>query len=74
LRPIASGRLTRSVALGLVPLLLAAGLAISLYWISHMWLTAHRGRMTDDPLVFAIKDRVSLVLIVLTIVIAWFAV
>jgi 4-hydroxybenzoate polyprenyltransferase len=45
-----------------------------LYWISHMWLTAHRGRMTDDPLVFAIKDRVSLTLIALTIVIAWFAV
>jgi 4-hydroxybenzoate polyprenyltransferase len=45
-----------------------------LYWISHMWLTAHRGRMTDDPLVFAIKDRVSLVLIALTIVIAWVAV
>jgi hypothetical protein len=45
-----------------------------LYWISHMWLTAHRGRMTDDPLVFAIKDRVSLVLIALTIVIAWIAV
>jgi hypothetical protein len=39
-----------------------------------MWLTAHRGRMTDDPLVFAIKDRVSLVLIALTIVIAWIAV
>lgn len=45
-----------------------------LYRISHMWLTAHRRRMTDDPLVFAIKDRVSLVLIALTIVIAWFAV
>src|ERR1700722_2905220 len=30
LRPIASGRLPRSVALGLVPFLLAAGLAISL--------------------------------------------
>jgi 4-hydroxybenzoate polyprenyltransferase len=45
-----------------------------LYWISHMWLTAHRGRMTDDPLVFAIKDRVSLVLIAVTIVVAWIAV
>jgi len=45
-----------------------------LYWICHMWLIAHRGRMTDDPLVFAIKDRVSLTLIGLTIVIAWVAV
>jgi 4-hydroxybenzoate polyprenyltransferase len=45
-----------------------------LYWISHVWLTAHRGRMTDDPLVFAVKDRVSLVLIVLMGITAWLAV
>jgi 4-hydroxybenzoate polyprenyltransferase len=44
-----------------------------LYWISHMWLIAHRGRMTDDPLVFAIKDRVSVTLIMLTAAAAWFA-
>ena len=30
-----------------------------LYWISRMWLKAHRGRMISDPLVFALKDRVS---------------
>jgi 4-hydroxybenzoate polyprenyltransferase len=46
---------------------------VLLYWISHMWLTAHRGKMTDDPLVFAVKDRVSLVLVALTIAAAWFA-
>ena len=34
-----------------------------LYWICHIWLTAHRGRMTDDPRAFAIKDRVSQILI-----------
>ena len=45
-----------------------------LYWISYMWLTAHRGRMSDDPLVFAIKDRVSVTLVVLTAAAAWFAV
>ena len=31
-----------------------------LYWISRMWLKAHRGQMHDDPVVFALKDRVSL--------------
>ena len=35
-----------------------------LYWISHLWLMAHRGRMHDDPLVFAIKNKVSLLLLV----------
>lgn len=32
---------------------------ILLYWISRAWLIAHRGQMYDDPIVFAIKDRVS---------------
>ena len=45
-----------------------------LYWVSHMWLAAHRGRMTDDPLVFAIKDRTSALLIVLMGAGAWLAV
>ena len=45
-----------------------------LYWISHMWLMAHRGRMTDDPLVFALKDRISITLIVLMGASAWLAV
>jgi 4-hydroxybenzoate polyprenyltransferase len=30
-----------------------------LFWISRAWLIAHRGQMDDDPIVFAIKDRVS---------------
>jgi 4-hydroxybenzoate polyprenyltransferase len=34
-----------------------------LYWISHLWLMAHRKRMHDDPLVFAIRDRTSQVLL-----------
>jgi 4-hydroxybenzoate polyprenyltransferase len=45
-----------------------------LYWTSHMWLMAHRGRMTDDPLVFAVKDRLSLVLVVLMGATSWLAV
>ena len=32
-----------------------------LFWISRAWLIAHRGQMHDDPIVFALKDRVSLV-------------
>ena len=36
-----------------------------LYWISYMWLMAHRARMHDDPLVFALRDRVSQIVIAL---------
>lgn len=30
-----------------------------LYWIVRLWLLAHRGRMDDDPVVFALKDPAS---------------
>jgi 4-hydroxybenzoate polyprenyltransferase/phosphoserine phosphatase len=32
---------------------------VMLYWVSAMWMHAHRGQMHDDPLVFAVKDRGS---------------
>ena len=34
---------------------------IMLYWISRIWMQTHRGNMHDDPLVYALKDRVSLI-------------
>lgn len=36
-----------------------------LYWISRAWVKAHRGLMDDDPVVFAVTDRVSQVVIAL---------
>lgn len=39
-----------------------------LYWITYTWLMTHRGRIGDDPTVFAVRDRVSLVLILLMLV------
>ena len=36
-----------------------------LYWISYVWLIAHRGGMHDDPLVFTVRDRVSRIVILL---------
>lgn len=29
-------------------------------WVARIWFLAHRGRMNDDPVVFALKDPVSL--------------
>jgi 4-hydroxybenzoate polyprenyltransferase len=34
---------------------------VLLYWVSAMWMQAHRGEMHDDPLVFAVKDKGSLI-------------
>ncbi len=39
-----------------------------LYWISYVWLIAHRGSMHDDPLVFTLKDWVSRIVMLLTAV------
>ena len=38
-----------------------------LYWISYVWLTAHRGRMPGDPVVFATGDRTSRILLLLMV-------
>lgn len=32
-----------------------------LYWISRLWLLANRGELNEDPVVFAITDRTSLI-------------
>jgi len=40
-----------------------------LYWISRAWLIAHRGDMHDDPVVFAVSDRTSRLVLALAIII-----
>jgi 4-hydroxybenzoate polyprenyltransferase len=32
---------------------------VLLFWICYIWIIAHRGDMIDDPLVFALRDRIS---------------
>jgi 4-hydroxybenzoate polyprenyltransferase len=34
-----------------------------LFWISRVWMLTARGHMHDDPVVFALRDRVSLVIL-----------
>ncbi len=36
---------------------------VLLYWVSRVWLIAHRGAMHDDPVVFALTDGVSRVVL-----------
>ena len=43
------------------PLLLWAACLVLLYWVSRMVLVASRGRMHDDPTVFAARDPASLI-------------
>lgn len=44
-----------------------------LYWITRLWLIAHRGQLDDDPLIFAIRDRLSRYTAIMAVVVLWFA-
>ena len=41
-----------------------------IYWIYRVWLIASRGELDDDPVVFAMRDRISLAVGALVIAIA----
>lgn len=45
-----------------------------LFWVSRIWMLAHRGEMHEDPLVFAVRDRVSLAVGVLFLLVFWIAI
>ena len=40
-----------------------------LYWVSRLWLIARRGLLLEDPVVFAFRDRISLAILGIAIVI-----
>ncbi|MET0286348.1 MAG: UbiA family prenyltransferase, partial [Polyangiales bacterium] len=43
------------------PTLLWLAVPVLLYWISRIWIVTGRGQMQDDPVKYALKDRVSFV-------------
>jgi 4-hydroxybenzoate polyprenyltransferase len=46
---------------------------LMLYWISRVWLLARRGELHDDPVQFALTDRVSLLVGAIAVFITWLA-
>jgi 4-hydroxybenzoate polyprenyltransferase len=46
-------------------LLIWAVCPLLLYWLGYIWLIAHRGKMFHDPLVFALRDHTSRILVLL---------
>src|SRR5437667_5203893 len=55
------------------PTMLLVICPLLLYWISRVWMLAHRGHMHEDPIVFALKDRVSYVVAALNLARLWLA-
>jgi hypothetical protein len=64
-----------SLVVGLyeIPMYLWALPPLVLYWISRLWVGAGRGKIDDDPLVFALKDNVSRWVFVAAALILWLA-
>jgi 4-hydroxybenzoate polyprenyltransferase/phosphoserine phosphatase len=46
---------------------------IFIYWISRIWHLSVRGKMTDDPIVFTVKDKESYIVGFLILIIVLFA-
>jgi 4-hydroxybenzoate polyprenyltransferase len=46
---------------------------VLLYWVSRMWMQAHRGNMEDDPLLFALRDPYSFICGALFVGVMWAA-
>ncbi len=44
-----------------------------LYWVSRVWILAHRGQMPGDPIAFAVRDRASHLTLVLAMIIFFVA-
>ncbi len=44
-----------------------------LVWISRVWMLAHRGKLDEDPVIFAVRDRQSLLIGALSALVFWMA-
>jgi 4-hydroxybenzoate polyprenyltransferase/phosphoserine phosphatase len=62
-----------TVALYSRPQLIWLACPLLLFWITRTWMLTHRGQMHDDPVVFALKDRASLLVGLLFALIFWSA-
>jgi 4-hydroxybenzoate polyprenyltransferase len=47
---------------------------LMIYWLSRVWLLAARGELDEDPVIFAIRDRVSLAVAIGIAILAVFAI
>lgn len=46
---------------------------LMIYWVSRVWMLASRGELDEDPVIFAVTDRISLLTGVAAVAIAAFA-
>jgi 4-hydroxybenzoate polyprenyltransferase len=47
---------------------------VVLYWITRVWILAYRGKVHDDPVVFALRDKVSYLIVAIATAILMLAI
>lgn len=62
-----------TIALYTSPHIIWLACPLLLFWITRVWMLTHRGLIQEDPVVFAIRDRVSLVVGALFCAVFWAA-
>lgn len=45
-----------------------------LYWIGRVWILTHRGKLDEDPILFALKDKPSYLVGILAIIVTFVAI
>jgi len=60
-----------TMALYSQPQLIWLACPLLLFWVTRVWMLTHRGQMHDDPVVFAIRDRISLIVGALFCMVFW---
>jgi 4-hydroxybenzoate polyprenyltransferase len=59
----------KAIAIYHFPMLLYLICPLLIYWISRMWLIAVDGKMDEDPVHFAIKDKATYVVLLISVLI-----
>ncbi|MBU3261800.1 UbiA family prenyltransferase [Roseovarius sp. PS-C2] len=55
------------------PEILWGSAVVLLYWLTRVYMITHRGGMHDDPIIFAVKDKVSWACLVIIFLFVWVA-
>ena len=47
------------------PQFLWLGCLLLMFWVNYLWYSTHKKRMTDDPIIFSLKNKVSIATLIL---------
>ena len=63
----------KTTALYVTPHVIWLACPLLLFWVTRVWMLTHRGQMNEDPVVFAIRDRISQLIGAVFLLMFWIA-